>query len=495
MISLSKAQSLQNWRCVAVFFQLIILLIPSAATAQDSSASDQTQPIRMRADVDAPQALTLIGAIELARRNYPSIKTATLKTEAAREGITLAKTAYLPHVDVMFDENYGTANNITGFLAPQNIVPNISGTVSKKNNFLGGFGFTVGTLVSWEPFDFGLRKAQVNAAKAIEFQSRSQTAVTQLEVESRAADAFLSVLAAQQVMKAAQAKVDRLNTFFETVKVLAQKEMKAKTDEYLAEAEVIRAKDELIASEQNYKIAIAGLVKWTGLSSNTVDAISDGLLKESPRNYFVVGDPRLHPQALAQKAAIDVVHAKRHALDRAYAPRFFLRFPIYARGTSFNPDLSLNFGRGYYPTTFNYAISGLVLFQATDIFQLKAQRRAEYKNEMSERSRYDEILLNLKEQDARARAMIEGAVRIAANAPVKVKAAQEAANSARIRYRYQLASVNDVALDEQLLTQSEVEYATAQLQVWRAMLNAAVARGDLRPFMDQVVKTGRETTK
>lgn len=480
----------ESWRCVALSF-LLTLFIPSLAIAQDGS-NDGTQPIRMRADMDAPQTLTLIGAIEMARRNYPSIKTATLKTEAAREGITQAKTAYLPHVDVMFDENYGTANNITGFLAPQNIVPNISGAVSKRNNFLGGFGFTAGTLVSWEPFDFGLRKAQVNAARAITIQSESQIAVTQLETESRAADAFLSVLAAQQVVRAAQAKVDRLSTFLETVRVLAQKEIKAKTDEYLAEAEVVRAKDELIAAEQNYKIAVAALVKWTGMTSDTVDAVSGGLLKEAPKNYFTVSDPRLHPQALAQKAAIDVVHAKKHALDRAYAPRFFLRFPIYARGTSFNPDLSLNFGRGYYPTTFNYAISGLILFPATDIFQLKAQRRAEYKNEMSERSRYDEILLNLREQNTRARAMIEGAIRIAANAPIKVKAAQEAANSARIRYRYQLASVNDVALDEQLLTQSEVEYATAQLQVWRAMLNAAVARGDLKPFVDQVAKLGRE---
>lgn len=494
MMLCDKHQSRRNWRCVALFCQLLFLLIliQSAAAAQDSSGSDQTQPIRIRADIDAPQTLTLIGAIEMARSNYPSIKTATLKTEAAQEGITLAKTAYLPKVELMFDENYGTANNITGFLAPQNIVPNISGLVSKSNKFLGGFGFTVGTLVSWEPFDFGLRKAQVNAARALEIQSRSQIAVTHLDVESRAADSFLSVLAAQQVMKAAQAKVDRFNTFLETVRMLAQKEIKAKTDQYLAEAEVVRARDELIAAEQNYKIAIAALVRWTGLSSDTVDVVSGGLLKEAPRNYFVVNDLRLHPQALAQRATIDVVHAKKYALDRAYAPRVFLRLPIYARGTSFNPDLSLNFGRGYYPTTFNYAVSALVLFPATDIFQLKAQRRAEYKNELSERSRYDEILLNLKELDARARAMIEGAVRIAANAPAKVKAAQEAANSVRIRYRYQLASVNDVALDEQLLTQSEVEYATAQLQVWRAMLNAAVAHGDLKSFVDQVVQVGRE---
>lgn len=463
----------------------------SVACAQDA-AGGNSQLIRIGTSVDAPKPLTLVAAIELARRNYPAIKTATLKTEAAREGITQAKTAYLPRADFMLDENYGTANNITGFLAPQNIVPNISGIVRGTNSFVGGFGFTSGALVSWEPFDFGLRKAQVNVARSTTMQSQAQIAVTELDVASRAADAFLSVLAAQQVESAAKSKVERFTIFLETVRVLAQKKMKAKTDEYLAEAELVRSKDELIAAEQNYKIAVASLIKWTGLSSETVDTTAGALLKDAPASYFTVADPRMHPQALAQKASIDVIQARKHALDRSYAPKVFLRFPVYARGTSFNPDLSLNFGKGYYPTTFNYAVSALVLFPAMDIFQLKAQQRAEYRNELSERSRYDELLLQLKEQDARSRAMIEGAVRIAANAPVKVKAAQEAANSVRIRYRYQLASVNDVALNEQLLTQSEVEYATAQLQVWRALLAASVAHGDLKPFIARALQASAE---
>jgi outer membrane protein TolC len=479
-----------RWAALYLFVLSVWLIFPLVACAESMPSSD-SQPIRIRADMDGPQPLTILGAIELAKRNYPAIKTAALKADAAREGITQAKTAYLPHADLLLDENYGTANNITGFLAPQNIVPNISGAVRDHNNFQGGFGFTTGALVSWEPFDLGLRKAQVNVARTATSQSEAQIAVTQLEAQSHAADAFLSVLAAQQVVKAAQAKVDRLKIFLDTVRVLAQKELKAKTDEYLAEAELVRSKDELIAAEQNYKIAVAALIKWTGLSTETIDATPGALLKEAPTNYFTVADLRSHPLAMAQQATIELVHARKNALERSYAPRFFLRAPIYARGSSFNPDLSLNYGHGYYPTTLNYAISALMVFPAMDIFQLKAQRRAENKNELSERSRYDEIFLNLKEQDARARAMIEGAVGIAANAPIKVNASQKAADSARIRYRYQLASVNDVALDEQLLTQSQVEYATAQLQVWRALLAAAVAHGDLKPFIDSVSKASK----
>jgi len=112
-----KAESVIWLRCVAVCMSAY-LAFPMMALAENLS-SDSAQPIRIRADMDGPQPLSLVGAIELARQNYPAIKATSLKSEAVRESITQAKTAYLPHVDILLDENYGTANNITGFLAPQ----------------------------------------------------------------------------------------------------------------------------------------------------------------------------------------------------------------------------------------------------------------------------------------------------------------------------------------------------------------------------------------
>lgn len=460
----------------------------AGAPAGTANATPAMRPIQLRS-----YRLTLIEAVELARRNYPSIKTAALKAEAAKEGIAQAKTAYLPRADILFDENYGTANNITGFLAPQNIVPNISGTVKSGNNFLGGFGFITGALVSWQPFDFGLRKAQVSVAQSTTRQTISVVAVNELDAMTQTADAFLSVLATQQVVKAARAKVERMQIFLDTVKVLAQKQMRPVTDQYLAEAELVRAKDEQIAAEQNYKIALSILVKWTGIESETTDIVAGALVKQIPENHFRVADPLSHPLALAQQATIDVVRAQAHAIERTYFPQIFIRTPVYARGSSFAPDLSLNFGQGYYPTKLNYAVSLYVTFPAMDIFLLRSQRRAAAKNEAAERSRLDEIVLNLKQQDAQSQAMLEGALRIADNAPIKVKAAQEAFNSANIRYQYQLATVNDVAQNSQVLTQAQVDYATAQLQVWRALLASAAAHGDMKPFIEEVKKISTES--
>ena len=80
---------------------------------------------------------------------------------AAAAGIRLARTAYLPRVDAMAQVNRATRNNVFGFLLPQSVIPSISGPVLGTNGIGTVWGSAVGTLVTWEPFDFGLRQANV----------------------------------------------------------------------------------------------------------------------------------------------------------------------------------------------------------------------------------------------------------------------------------------------------------------------------------------------
>jgi outer membrane protein TolC len=61
-------------------------------------------------------------------------------------------------------------------------------------------GDGVGGLVSWEPFDFGLRKANVDAAESARRRAQTEVGVTKLQVGAAAADSFLTILAAQQTV-------------------------------------------------------------------------------------------------------------------------------------------------------------------------------------------------------------------------------------------------------------------------------------------------------
>ena len=72
----------------------------------------------------APQPkLTLAQAIALAERNYPRIRASLEQQVAAQGGVSVARSAYLPRTDILWQTNRATANNVYGLLLPQGVVP------------------------------------------------------------------------------------------------------------------------------------------------------------------------------------------------------------------------------------------------------------------------------------------------------------------------------------------------------------------------------------
>src|SRR6202011_5932419 len=114
-----------------------------------------------------------------------------------------------PPIRATAQANRATRNNIFGFLLPQSVIPSISGPVLGSNNFGSVWGSAIGGLVTWEPFDMGLRSANIAVANAARVQSEAAEKRTQFEVAVAAVDAYLTLVAAQETVHAAQAGVDR----------------------------------------------------------------------------------------------------------------------------------------------------------------------------------------------------------------------------------------------------------------------------------------------
>src|SRR5437867_3897615 len=164
--------------------------------------------VRAFAQTEPGGPLTLGDAVQLALKNYPAIKESRARAQAAAESVGVAQTAYLPRVDMIWQENRATANNVFGQLLPQSLVPSISGPVLGTRS-LGDsvWGSAAGVLLSWEAVDFGQRKAGVDVARAQTELAKHRVALTELDVASAAADAFLTVLAADESVRATRANV------------------------------------------------------------------------------------------------------------------------------------------------------------------------------------------------------------------------------------------------------------------------------------------------
>ncbi len=154
--------------------------------------------------------MTLEQAVQDASARYPNVRTSLEQVSAAAAAVNLARTAFLPRADLAAQLNRATHNNVFGLTLPQGgAFPSISGPVLRTNSLDSVWGSAVGVMVQWEPFDFGLRQANVDLAQASRERARSQVAVTRLEASAAAADSYLTILAAQQTVSAARAGVER----------------------------------------------------------------------------------------------------------------------------------------------------------------------------------------------------------------------------------------------------------------------------------------------
>jgi len=432
----------------------------------------------------SPQALKLTDAVDLALANYPAIRESRARAAAAREGINLARTLYIPRTDMLWQENRATRNNILGLMFPQGVIPSISGPVITDQSAQGAWGSAGGVLLSWEPVDFGLRKAQVGLARAQTNQANARLEVTRLDVATAASDAFLTFLAAEQSVRAAHANVDRMDVFAKSVHVLVDNELRAGADASRADAELAAARIQLIQTQQTSDLARISLGEATGTPEPPLSVEAGPFLEMPPQEPVPSYNAESHPLALEQAAATDTARARIQILDRSYFPRFYFQASVYGRGSGALTDGRFESGfNGMVPSVGNWATGLSVSFPLLDIFSIRFRRKIEASNEAAEKAHYDQTILALKAQDARARAVVDSAIRIALTTPVELKAAQEAEIRARARYEAQLASITEVAEAERLLTQAEIDDAVARLGVWRARLAAAKVRGDLKPFL------------
>ena len=440
----------------------------------------------LRAQADAPPAhpLTLSEAINYSLAHYPAVRAALERIQAAQGGVSLAMTNYLPSANTLWQSNRATANNTFGLLLPQGVIPPISGPVLPTTSNRSVWGSAGGILFSWEPFDFGYRRATVDVARAGEGIARGQADLTRLDVAAAAGNAFFSLLASEQVTRAAHANVTRREVLAKSVHVLVENDLRPGADASRADAELAVAKTQLIHAQTAERISRAVFVDILGIRGTNVEVDAGPLLGSEPQADLPVVALNAHPAATAQQAQVEQVKAREHALDRSFVPHFMTQAALAGRGSGANTDGTYAGGlNGLGLERMNYAAGITVTFPVFDYFSNRAHKKIEAANQKVEEARYDQTLQGLSDQVEQAEATLAGARSVAENTPVELASARASEAQARARYQSGLATIVEVSEAEALLVQAEIDDALARLNVWRGLEGVAVAQGNLEPFL------------
>jgi outer membrane protein len=464
----------------------LVTLVMSLCSAVAPAEAQQGSPPSI-------QTFTLGQALQYALEHYPTVRAALEQITIASANVGVARGGYLPRFEAVWQTNRATANNIFGQVLPQSVIPAISGPVLPSASSDSVWGSAVGGLLSWEPFDFGLRGAAVREAEASVTRARADEGITRLSVQHAVGVAFLNVVAAQQTLTAAEADVQRRDVLARAAQTLADNQLRPGAEASRANAERAAAQTRAIQARQGVLIAQATLAQLLGVLDGPVAVSAGGLLERMPTAASQPPSPE-HPLLQSGKAAVDLARARESVLAVTNRPRVYLQSSAFARGSGASPDGSFDGGvDGLGLERANWAAGVQVTFpNVFDFSTLRSRRAAAGAATRVESARYDETMLTVTTQRRTAAAMVEASRAIAENTPIQLAAAQQSEAQARARYDAGLASIVDVADAQSLLAGAEYQHARARVEVWQALLNQAIAQGNVAAFIEQLRAQGAQ---
>jgi outer membrane protein TolC len=446
-----------------------------------------TATVSAQSEQSKAKVFTLEEAVEFALKNYPAVRSSLERARAAKAGVGVARTSYLPRTDLLWQSNRATDNNITGLTIPNSVIAPITGPVPASPSNRSAWGSATGLLFSWEPLDFGYRGARVDAARAAQNRASAEASLTRLDVSIATVNAYLTLLAAEQTVRAAQADIERRETFTKSVHVLVDNQLRAGADASRADAELARARVNLARAEQQAAISRAQLADILGIADQVVEAQESALAAAPPASGPAPAPVSANPFAQTQHARVQEEQSLVHALDRSYYPKFYLQSVVMGRGSGVDPTGKfLGGSEGLGPDRANWGAGLSVTFPVFDIFSIKSKKAVEAANELAEEARYDQALQDLTGQLRKAQASLDGARKVAENTPLELDAARTTETQERARYQAGLATLVDVADAQSFLVQAEIDDALARLAVWQNLASVAAAQGDLGPFLQSI---------
>ncbi len=433
------------------------------------------------------QTFTLEEAVNYALAHYPAVQAGRDQVEAARGGVDLARTNYLPKLDSLYQANRATSNNAMGIAFPQTVVPGVRGPVLPASSTTA-WGSLGGLLFSWQPTTFGYRHANVNRARAEVDSASANLSLTRLRVATNAVNAFFNLLAAEQGVTVAQANLHQWEVVNKSVRTLVDQELRPGADGSRADAQLAQAKIQLIQAQQLVAVNRAALADALGVETGDVEISPGPVLGSLPETAIPAALPASHPAAVAQQDSVIQAKAQLQMTRRSYYPGVYLQSFVSGIGSGFSPR-GVPVGGGLGLGAENYGAAVTLTFPIFSIFGIRAQEKTAKANMDAQTHYYDQTLLGINEQVRQAQAMLDGARQVAENTPVELNAARTGEVQSRTRYQTGLTTIVELADAESLLQQAETDDALARLAVWRNLANLAAAQGDLEPFMRQV-RTG-----
>ena len=438
--------------------------------------------------------LTLKDAEQIALTNYGTIKAKANQLNSAKAYLNETKTEALPDLNVSAQQDYGTVNGQNGPLfGYKGLAVSSSGPVLPNQNWNAGFGALYVSNINWDFFAFGKAKEKVKVQNSVVTVDQNDLAQEQFQHQVRVASAYLNLLVAQQLSKAQEDNLKRATDLQTVVVARVKNGLNPGVDSSLANAEVSNARIAFTSAQQTVQDQSNLLAQYMGVPHQNflLDSVFISKVPPAPNPAPAISLEN-HPELNYYRSLIGVSDEQAKYYNTFKYPTFSL-FGVYqGRGSGFSSGYSSantsaytsSYGSGVDPTRYNYLLGVAVIWNITNPFRVRYQVQSQKYISESYRNQYDLVAQRLQDQQTLAEIRISNSLKNYHEAPVEVKAANDAYNQKYTLYKNGLSNIVDFTQALYTLNRAEVDQDITLNNVWQAILSKAAATGDFGVFIN-----------
>ena len=440
---------------------------------------------------------TLKEALDLAKRNYPLIKSRTAQIEAATNDVSAVRASYLPKAGFQAQALFATSNQVRGaYYSVDGLAVPVAGGI-KLTDFdnkpawtsLGAF------TVDWKAITFGRLRADKNAAQSRLAHSEQLLQQEIFEHQIRVIDAYLLALNTQKIAQLQQRNVVRTQNILTVTSANAASGLKAGIDSSVAAVEATKARIQYMNSLNIAQMQNVVLSELIGRPGETIRIDTMHFYRQLPYQPLVdsiglASHPRLKPKQLE----IDVANNTAKQIRLNNMPTFSLMGSVWGRGSgisqNMNPDQSFSINssitEGLPFRAYNYMLGATITWLPTRYFETRHRYRSQQQQAISIKENYKLISQQLTTSQKNAALQFDMAYQTAEQTPIQVAAAKQALAQSNARYESGIESIMVLTQVGDLYNNSQTDYLVSVNNLWRALLMKAAAHGDLNLFLEQI---------
>lgn len=422
--------------------------------------------------------------LQTATANYPLIKAKRLQTQALQYAVKYKQNGLIPSLNASYQIDYATANNITGMVYPQYIMP-ISGPPSKGNSYNGVPGSAAALNLQWDPITFGQRTAEINVAKEKLQYGRADENLTLFQHQVYVIATWLNYTLMSDLTKVYQSNINKSAFNLKQANSLVISGLRPGTDSSSFHSEYIKAQMQLIGFEKQRDSTLIALKELVGGKLPAGLVIDSLLFKTLPTPVLADTITTDHPEIQLGKANVSTNEMTLKSLKRSIMPHLTLWSTGYGRGSGIGADGAINSSDGWRFQRYNYGVGAQIAFPILEVFRQKPLWKQQELITASSREQLTQTELHLSAQKEIAISNSKKAIESAKLAPQQFHSAKYAYEAIQSRYKSGLINYYDVIQAQQLLFQSEATVKVAYYAAWKALLNEAAYSGNLNLFLNQ----------